>query len=251
MRQNTDCIYIQSVFYYASFRLRGIMSLKLTARQQEILNLIKAAVDRTGFPPTRAEIASALGFKSPNAAEDHLRALARKGAITLTAGASRGIRLVEDADSSFAASPGHGSDGSSGVSLSDSLRQLLLPVVGKVAAGSPILATEHIHRELAVDPSLFEQAPDYLLTVKGQSMQNIGIMDGDLLAVKRSQDARNGQVVVARIDDEVTVKRFSRKGRAIELLPENDDFSPIVVTDENDFAIEGIAVGLIRPHNLH
>lgn len=226
------------------------MSLKLTARQQEILNLIKAAVDRTGFPPTRAEIAAALGFKSPNAAEDHLRALARKGAITLTAGASRGIRLVEDAESA-AGSSSSSTSSSAGVSLADSLRQLILPVVGKVAAGSPILATEHIHRELSVDPSLFEQQPDYLLTVKGQSMQNIGIMDGDLLAVKRSPDARNGQIVVARIDDEVTVKRFNRRGRVVELLPENDDFSPIIVSDENDFAIEGIAVGLIRPHNLH
>ncbi len=227
------------------------MSLKLTARQQEILNLIKAAVDRTGFPPTRAEIAAALGFKSPNAAEDHLRALARKGAITLTAGASRGIRLVEDTESATAGAPSGGAPASAGVSLADSLRQLILPVVGKVAAGSPILATEHIHRELSVDPSLFEQQPDYLLTVKGQSMQNIGIMDGDLLAVKRSPDARNGQIVVARIDDEVTVKRFNRRGRIVELLPENDDFSPIIVSDENDFAIEGIAVGLIRPHNLH
>ncbi|WP_193086997.1 transcriptional repressor LexA [Advenella sp. FME57] len=227
------------------------MSLKLTARQQEILNLIKAAVDRTGFPPTRAEIAAALGFKSPNAAEDHLRALARKGAITLTAGASRGIRLVEDAESAAAGSSSGSASASIGVSLADSLRQLILPVVGKVAAGSPILATEHIHRELSVDPSLFEQQPDYLLTVKGQSMQNIGIMDGDLLAVKRSPDARNGQIVVARIDDEVTVKRFNRRGRIVELLPENDDFSPIIVSDENDFAIEGIAVGLIRPHNLH
>lgn len=226
------------------------MSLKLTARQQEILNLIKAAVDRTGFPPTRAEIAAALGFKSPNAAEDHLRALARKGAITLTAGASRGIRLVEDAESA-ASSPSGSAPASAGVSLADSLRQLILPVVGKVAAGSPILATEHIHRELSVDPSLFEQQPDYLLTVNGQSMQNIGIMDGDLLAVKRSPDARNGQIVVARIDDEVTVKRFNRRGRIVELLPENDDFSPIIVSVENDFAIEGIAVGLIRPHNLH
>lgn len=227
------------------------MSLKLTARQQEILNLIKAAVDRTGFPPTRAEIAAALGFKSPNAAEDHLRALARKGAITLTAGASRGIRLVEDTESTTAGAPSGSAPASAGVSLADSLRQLILPVVGKVAAGSPILATEHIHRELSVDPSLFEQQPDYLLTVKGQSMQNIGIMDGDLLAVKRSPDARNGQIVVARIDDEVTVKRFNRRGRIVELLPENDDFSPIIVSDENDFAIEGIAVGLIRPHNLH
>lgn len=227
------------------------MSLKLTARQQEILNLIKAAVERTGFPPTRAEIATALGFKSPNAAEDHLRALARKGAITLTAGASRGIRLVEEPNNAMTNPVKRSSSSSAGVSLADSLRQLLLPVVGKVAAGSPILATEHIHRELTIDPSLFEQQPDYLLTVKGQSMQNIGIMDGDLLAVKRSHEARNGQVVVARIDDEVTVKRFNRKGRTIELLPENDDFSPIIVTNENDFAIEGIAVGLIRPHNLH
>ncbi len=224
------------------------MSLKLTARQQEILNLIKAAVERTGFPPTRAEIAATLGFKSPNAAEDHLRALAKKGAIILTAGASRGIRLADGIEAPPAA---HEPRPEPSRSLAESLRHLLLPVVGKVAAGNPILATEHIHRELTVDPSLFDEQPDYLLTVKGQSMQNIGIMDGDLLAVKRSQDARNGQVVVARIDDEVTVKRFSRKGKTIELLPENDEFAPIIVTGENDFAIEGIAVGLIRTHNLH
>lgn len=223
------------------------MAVKLTARQQQILELIRSEILRSGFPPTRAEIAAALGFKSANAAEDHLKALARKGAIELTAGASRGIRLI---DGNHAAGTGN--------TLSDSLfsmaaatAQLLVPLVGRVAAGNPILAAEHVEREVGIEASLFTQAPDYLLRVRGLSMRDAGILDGDLLAVKKSPDARNGQIVVARIGDEVTVKRFSRVGRHIELLPENPDFQPIVVAPSDDFFLEGIAVGLIRNTPLH
>lgn len=223
------------------------MAVKLTARQQQILELIRSEILRSGFPPTRAEIAAALGFKSANAAEDHLKALARKGAIELTAGASRGIRLI---DGNHAAGTGN--------PLSDSLfsmaaatAQLLVPLVGRVAAGNPILAAEHVEREVGIEASLFTQAPDYLLRVRGLSMRDAGILDGDLLAVKKSPDARNGQIVVARIGDEVTVKRFSRVGRHIELLPENPDFQPIVVAPSDDFFLEGIAVGLIRNTPLH
>ena len=218
------------------------MATKVTERQQEILNLIRQTVARTGFPPTRAEIAQALGFRSPNAAEDHLKALARKGAIELTAGASRGIRLKD-------AEP----DGAASQSLLPipALAQLLLPLVGRVAAGSPILAAEHVEREVGVDPGLFAQQPDYLLKVRGMSMRDVGILEGDLLAVKRAAEARNGQIVVARIGDEVTVKRLQRQNGRIELLPENPDFSPIVVGRDEDFALEGIAVGLIRTQALH
>ena len=226
------------------------MATKLTARQQEILDLIRATVTRTGFPPTRAEIAQALGFRSPNAAEDHLKALARKGAIELTAGASRGIRLlageIDAADTSAAAGVG--------AFLADSAEafsRLLLPLVGRVAAGSPILAAEHVEREIGVDPSLFSQTPDYLLKVRGMSMRDAGILEGDLLAVKRAAEARNGQIVVARIDDDVTVKRLQRMSGRIELLPENPDFEPIVVQPGQEFALEGIAVGLIRTQALH
>lgn len=232
------------------------MATKLTARQQEILDLIRHTVARTGFPPTRAEIAQALGFRSPNAAEDHLKALARKGAIELTAGASRGIRLV--APGADAAAPSPHAAGPSPQGLAAALAQpaamlerLLLPLIGRVAAGSPILAAEHVEREIGVDPALFSQTPDYLLKVRGMSMRDAGILEGDLLAVKRSAEARNGQIVVARIDDEVTVKRLSRHGGRIELLPENPDFSPILVEPGQDFALEGIAVGLIRTQPLH
>jgi len=216
------------------------MTAKLTDRQQQILDLIRQTIARTGFPPTRAEIAQALGFRSPNAAEDHLKALARKGAIELTAGASRGIRLAEPA-----AAPAQ-------VMLPmPSLAQLLLPLVGRVAAGSPILATEHIEREVGVDPALFTQTPDYLLKVRGMSMRDAGILEGDLLAVRKSAEARNGQIVVARLGDDVTVKRLQRHAGRIELLPENPDFTPIVVGPGEDFALEGIAVGLIRVGGLH
>ncbi|BEG74383.1 transcriptional repressor LexA [Achromobacter xylosoxidans] len=216
------------------------MASKLTDRQQQILDLIRQTVARTGFPPTRAEIAQALGFRSPNAAEDHLKALARKGAIELTAGASRGIRLKDNSPTpSQAPLPLPG------------LAQLLLPLVGRVAAGSPILATEHVEREIGVDSSLFAQAPDYLLKVRGMSMRDAGILEGDLLAVKKASEARNGQIVVARLGDDVTVKRLQRQNGRVELLPENPDFNVIVVEADQEFALEGIAVGLIRPHALH
>lgn len=215
------------------------MASKLTDRQQQILDLIRQTVTRTGFPPTRAEIAQALGFRSPNAAEDHLKALARKGAIELTAGASRGIRLKDATTPIQSSLP------------IPALAQLLLPLVGRVAAGSPILAAEHVEREVGVDPSLFAQAPDYLLKVRGMSMRDAGILEGDLLAVKKASEARNGQIVVARIGDDVTVKRLHRQNGHIELLPENPDFETIVVKADQEFALEGIAVGLIRTQALH
>ncbi len=225
------------------------MATKLTERQQQVLDLIRSEVDRTGFPPTRAEIARALGFKSANASEDHLKALARKGAIELTAGASRGIRLlvpdgapVSRPDSSWSAALD---------SATSAVAQILLPVVGRVAAGSPILAAEHIEREVGVEPGLFNQAPDYLLRVRGLSMRDAGILDGDLLAVKRSADAHNGQIVIARLGDEVTVKRLHRSAGVIQLLPENPDFLPITVEPGDEFTLEGIAVGLIRTSPLH
>jgi repressor LexA len=216
------------------------MATKLTERQQQILDLIRQAVASTGFPPTRAEIAQALGFRSPNAAEDHLKALARKGAIELTAGASRGIRLKEAAIAGVQA-----------MLPIPALAQLVLPLIGRVAAGSPILAAEHVERDVGVDPGLFAQRPDYLLKVRGMSMRDAGILDGDLLAVKKAGEARDGQIVVARIDEDVTVKRLQRQAGRIQLLPENPDFEPIVVQPGQEFALEGIAVGLIRTQTLH
>nr|WP_321273005.1 transcriptional repressor LexA [Alcaligenes faecalis] len=218
------------------------MTAKLTARQQQVLDIIRSEIERTGFPPTRAEIAQVLGFKSANAAEDHLKALARKGAIELTAGASRGIRLL-GTDTRENAAPS-----SALANLADAL---LLPIIGRVAAGSPILATEHIEREIGVAPTLFTQTPDYLLRVRGLSMKDAGIFDGDLLAVKKASEARNGQIVVVRIGDDVTVKRLSRSSNQVVLLPENPDFEPIVVTDPDSLSLEGIAVGLIRTSPLH
>ncbi|MFT0549042.1 transcriptional repressor LexA [Allopusillimonas ginsengisoli] len=216
------------------------MAVKLTARQQQILDLVRSEILRTGFPPTRAEIATALGFRSPNAAEDHLKALARKGAIELTPGASRGIRLTDAGPVANLASemPSH--------SLASTYIPLLVPLVGRVAAGNPILAAEHVEREVSIEPSLFTQTPDYLLRVRGLSMRDAGILDGDLLAVRKSLEARNGQIVIARLGDDVTVKRFSRQGGHIQLLPENPDFEPINVSAEDEFSLEGIAVGLIR-----
>ena len=197
---------------------------KLTERQAEILSFIKSYADETGYPPTRAEIAQKLGFRSANAAEDHLKALARKGAIEMVPGASRGIRLPEE--------------------------QRGIPIVGRVAAGNPILAQEHIEDYCEVQSSFFSPQADYLLRVKGMSMKDIGILDGDLLAVHNTDQARNGQIVVARIDDEVTVKRFQRKNNHITLLPENADFEPIEVDlKQQPFTIEGIAVGVIRRGN--
>jgi repressor LexA len=194
--------------------------MKLTPRQQEILDFIKSTLEVLGAPPTRMEISSAFGFASPNAAEDHLKALAKKGAIVLEPGSARGIRLVE---------------------------QLGLPLIGSVAAGSPILAVENVQSRYALDASLFAPKADFLLKVRGLSMIDVGIFDGDLLAVHKTNQARDGQIVVARIDDEVTVKRLQRRNGFVELIAENPDFEPIVVRPEEvDFAIEGIAVGLIR-----
>jgi repressor LexA len=210
----------------------------ITARQQDVLTLIKRGISETGFPPTRAEISSALGLKSANSAEEHLRALERKGVIELIAGSSRGIRIKH---------PFHDKTPNRAVQQAKNWLGLTLPLIGRVAAGAPMLATEHIEAEYQVTPDLFSATPDYLLRVSGQSMKNIGIMDGDLLAVKSSQVALNGQIIVARVGTEVTVKRFMRHADRIELLPENDAFKPIVITDASDeFAIEGLAVGLMR-----
>lgn len=193
---------------------------KLTPRQQEILDFIKNSLEVLGAPPTRMEIAQAFGFASPNAAEDHLRALAKKGAVVLEPGSARGIRLVE---------------------------QLGLPLIGSVAAGSPILAVENVQGRYALDAGMFTPRADFLLKVRGLSMIDAGIFDGDLLAVHRTPDARDGQIVVARLADEVTVKRLKKHHNRVELIAENPDFSPIVVDLGADgFAIEGIAVGLIR-----
>jgi repressor LexA len=205
---------------------QGDAPARLTARQRQILDWIRAFIDSRGMPPTRAEIASALGFSTPSSAEDHLQALARKGVLELIPGAARGLRLID--------TPGVPVQGT-------------LPLVGRVAAGSPILAIEHIEATYRVDPALFATRADYLLRVRGSSMKDAGICDGDLLAVHRTGEARQGQIVVARVDDEVTVKRLRRKGHTITLLPENPDFAPIVVdARKTPFAIEGIAVGLLR-----
>lgn len=215
---------------------------KLTDRQQQILDLVQTAIERTGAPPTRAEIAAALGFKSANAAEEHLQALARKGVIELVGGTSRGIRLRGEALRSLQESRGRQ------FSLPlPSLAQLALPLVGRVAAGSPILAQEHIDQTYTVEATLFPRKPDYLLRVRGMSMRDAGILDGDLLAVKRAQEARNGQIVVARVGDEVTVKRWQRKGAVIQLLAENPLYPPIMLDARSDtVAVEGIGVGLLR-----
>ena len=219
---------------------------KLTDRQQQILDLVQSAIERTGAPPTRAEIAAELGFRSANAAEEHLQALARKGVIELVGGTSRGIRLKSD--TLRALNEARLSQYGKQFSLPlPSLAQLTLPLVGRVAAGSPILAQEHIDQTFVVESSLFPRKPDYLLKVRGMSMRDAGIMDGDLLAVQRTKDAKNGQIVVARLGDDVTVKRLRRTKGGIELLPENPDFEPIVVPPGTaDFELEGIAVGLIR-----
>ncbi|WP_194713501.1 transcriptional repressor LexA [Noviherbaspirillum soli] len=214
--------------------------IKLTARQEQILKLIQDAIENTGFPPTRAEIAQILGFRSANAAEEHLQALARKGAIEISPGTSRGIRLVDAS---------HDRSGLRGIipAPHPAVMHLSLPLVGRVAAGSPILAQEHIDATYSVDPSLFRSRPDYLLKVRGMSMRDAGIMDGDLLAVKKADSAKNGEIVVARLGDDVTVKRYKKSGSVIELLPENPDFETIRVhPGREEFALEGLAVGLLR-----
>ncbi len=201
----------------------------LTERQSEILRLVRELTEVSGYPPTRAEIAERMGFRSVNAAEQHLRALEKKGAIEISSGASRGIR-VRDARQS----PRLG-------------RLLELPVIGRVAAGSPMLAEEHVQGRYQVDPNLFTPRADYLLRVRGMSMRDAGIIEGDLLAVHRTDDARTGQIVVARLADEVTVKRLRRRGHAVQLLPENPEFEPIEIDLRREpLAIEGIAVGIIR-----
>ena len=223
---------------------------KLTDRQQQVLDLVQSAIERTGAPPTRAEIAAELGFKSANAAEEHLQALARKGVIELVGGTSRGIRLQSDTLRALNESRGKQ------FSLPlPSLAQLALPLVGRVAAGSPILAQEHVDQTYVVESSMFPRRPDYLLRVRGMSMRDAGILDGDLLAVQKAREAKNGQIVVARLGDEVTVKRFRRTRSAIELIPENPEFKTIVVPtdgsgDEQHFELEGLAVGLIRNNML-
>jgi repressor LexA len=223
---------------------------KLTPRQAEILALITSAIQESGLPPTRAEIATCLGFASANAAEEHLRALARKGYIELTPGTSRGIRIAQQHSALFQFGR------SQQMSLpSGALQQLTLPLIGRVAAGSPIMAVEHIEKHIPVDPSLFSKGADYLLKVKGMSMRDAGILDGDYLAVHRTTEVRNGDIVVARIDDEVTVKRWMQKkgsnGLVIELQAENPDFKNITIDARQlNFAIEGQAVGLIRANGL-
>jgi len=196
----------------------------LTPRQQQIFDLIREKISDTGMPPTRAEIANFFGFKSANAAEEHLKALAKKGYIEMLPGTSRGIRLAEE----FIEEDG-------------------LPLIGRVAAGEPILAQEHVEQHYKVDGNLFHPAADYLLRVNGESMKNIGILDGDLLAVHQTTDVKNGQVIVARVEDDVTVKRFKREGNVVYLHAENEDFSPIKVDlTTQQFNVEGIAVGVIR-----
>jgi repressor LexA len=197
---------------------------ELTPRQKQILELIQDVIYETGMPPTRAEIAAELGFKSANAAEEHLRALQRKGVLDLIPGASRGIQLK------------------------DSLRgQMGLPLVGRVAAGSPILAEEHIETHYRIDPQLFNPKPHYLLRVQGMSMKDAGILDGDLVAVHRTPEVRSRQIIVARLNDEVTVKRYQQNGSLVSLLPENKDFEPIEVDlKEQELVIEGVVVGVIR-----
>jgi repressor LexA len=197
---------------------------QLTPRQKEILELIQSFIDEYGMPPTRADIAKELGFKSANAAEEHLRALQKKGVLELVPGASRGIQLK------------------------DSLReQMGLPLVGRVAAGSPMLAEEHIERHYRIDPTLFNPKPHYLLRVQGMSMRDAGILDGDLVAVHRTPEVRSRQIVVARVDDEVTVKRYRQDGSVVWLLPENDEFEPIQVDlNKQTMVIEGVVVGVIR-----
>jgi repressor LexA len=197
---------------------------QLTPRQSQILEMIQGFIAETGMPPTRAEIARELGFKSANAAEEHLRALQKKGVLELVPGASRGIQLR------------------------DSLReQMGLPLVGRVAAGSPILAQEHIETYYKIDPQLFKPKPHYLLRVYGMSMKNAGILDGDLVVVHRTPDVRSRQIIVARLDDEVTVKRYRQDGSRVWLLPENEEFEPIQVDlSRQAMVIEGVVVGIIR-----
>lgn len=197
---------------------------KLTERQQRVLDYVRSAIEDTGFPPTRVEIAKELGFRSPNAAEEHLKALARKGAIEMIPGTSRGIRIIEE-------------------------ENLGLPIVGRVAAGEPILAQEHIEDYCSIAPEFFHPVAHFLLEVHGDSMKNIGIHNGDYIAVHKVNTARNGNIIVARVDDEVTVKRYEKQRSLVLLHPENDDYQTIEVNPKNqEFNIEGLFVGIIRRH---
>ena len=219
---------------------------KLTDRQQQVLDLVLSAIERTGAPPTRAEIATELGFRSPNAAEEHLRALQRKGVLDIVGSTSRGIRLKSDTLRALNAARGD-PYGKQYMLPLPHLAQLNLPLVGRVAAGSPILAQEHVDQTYVVEASMFPRRPDYLLRVRGMSMRDAGILDGDLLAVQSTREARNGQIVVAPLGDEVTVKRLRKTKQHVELIPENPDFQTIVVRPGEDaFELEGVAVGLIR-----
>ncbi|WP_137938043.1 transcriptional repressor LexA [Chitinivorax sp. B] len=196
---------------------------RLTARQQVVLDFIRDYIRENGSPPTFADIAEGLGFRSINAAVDHVKALVKKNVIELQAGVARGIRLKDEA------------------------KQDGLPVIGRVAAGSPILAQEHVEHHYLVDPNLFSMPADYLLRVRGNSMINAGILDGDLIAVHRTQSVREGQIIIARLQDDVTVKRFHRNGEVVELIAENPEYPPIVVDPRREVLdIEGLCVGVIR-----
>ena len=223
-----DRLYI--ITYCLFIQLSGAVNImdELTPRQAEVLAFIRECIEQEGMPPTRAEIARKLGFKSANAAEEHLRALQRKEAIELVPGASRGIQVLDMQDAAAEEDEG-------------------LPLVGKVAAGEPILAAEHVEDYLKVDPNLFHPEPHYLLRVEGMSMKDAGILDGDLVAVHRTPEVRNRQIIVARLEDEVTVKRYRQDGKMVWLLPENEDFQPIEVNlAEQHMMIEGVVVGLVR-----
>ena len=211
---------------------------QLTARQNQVLEFIRNHIESNQVPPTRAEIARGLGFRSPNAAEEHLKALARKGAIVMVPGASRGIRVVE--------AEAHTTDMVSAAPAANDA----LPIIGRVAAGSPTLAAEHVEGHCSA-AQLFQPRADFLLRVQGLSMKDMGIVDDDLVAVSRTQQVRNGDVVVARVNGEVTLKRFFRETDHIRLVAENDDFSDIIVTAADDFAIEGKYVGMLRGVALH
>lgn len=222
------------------------MSRPLTARQQHVFDFIVKTMGELGYPPTRAEIAKALGFRSPNAAEEHLRALERKGAIRIIRNTSRGIRLPNQEPQELTETPAT----AQAPAFTTEALPNGLPVIGEVAAGSPILAAEHIDRYCPLPAEYFTPKADYLLRVRGLSMKDVGILEGDLLAVHRTDRVRDGQIVVARLEDEVTVKRFKRQGHQVTLLAENADFAPIEIdlrTQQLD--IEGVGVGVIRGGN--
>ena len=250
----------------------------MTDRQTEILEFIYQHATEHSLPPTRAEIAKHFGFRSPNAAEMHVQALARKNMLEITPNASRALRLTEGGLAAIGQTAEMSADASEKVraqvtkqlekqyqsKLAEELQQkaqdladkfgemLNLPLIGRVAAGSPILAQEHVERSYQVDAGMFGGKADYLLKVRGMSMRDVGILDGDLLAVRRTTEARNGQIIVARVGEDVTVKRLNKQGHKVELIAENPDYAPIIVDlREEAFTIEGIAVGLIRPDGIH